>query len=588
MQQTLKKTSKFKLRIFYRISIVFAISVFFSSIIGYVYFNNVVRYQKIQDEITNQIEISNQLTFMTEDIDNFAKSVVVDETLQDELKVYNYDNEFEKLKKYQKISKRLAFYNGLRPYIANSFFELKNGDRFSSNGDINNIQGISDKFETPEIAEFIENPNWIYSNKYIAEEDVRVNNELLCYRTNILSTDDFGEIEGTLYLEIYLDYLIDPIKLYSENYENVVLFGNGEEVLFSKDKNDIITNGMKNIDITKEKTINKIDDGYMLIKPIEKTNWHLCTLISNQYLWSRSSFVLKIFFIMFIISLILILFSVSKVLDKLIEPITELSDSINESSYDNIEFSKIIKTGDEIETLYKCYKNLVDEIKKGIEDKKERDMIEKELEFDIIMSQINPHYLYNVLNTIVYLSASNKNRDVMKVTNALMYTLQTTINLSEHNIETSIENELKLIKSYTEIQGYRYPNRFTIEIFCKEKLKNYKILKTSVQPIVENAIIHGIIVSDKIGKITINIELIDEFIKISVIDNGIGINIDVVNQFYKGEKIEKKQADRNHIGISSIRDRISYLYGEPYKMLIGKTDYDETEVILYLPVIKNI
>ena len=121
-----------KWKILKSITIFIAVSMAFSALAGYLYFVRIVREQKISDEEVKQQQIVNQMQFMTEDIDNFAKSVIIDETLQMALEEEEQLSEFELSRKKDRISKRLAFYNSLKTYVASSFLELENGGRYGS------------------------------------------------------------------------------------------------------------------------------------------------------------------------------------------------------------------------------------------------------------------------------------------------------------------------------------------------------------------------------------------------------------------------------------------------------------------------
>ncbi|MFV0499759.1 MAG: sensor histidine kinase [Bacilli bacterium] len=576
MERKSKGKSKLKWRILRNVSVIITLSMLISSFIGFIYFNRVVRDQKRADEIYNQDQVINQINFITEDIESFAKSIIVDETLQENIKINTFENEFDKVRIFDYVSKRLTFYNGLRTYIAGSFLETEDGRKYSNN--LTDYKALDNKFNKTEINEYIEN-NDAYSSPYFSEE-AWINTPVIAYKTKIWKLNGFGKPQGTLYLEIYLDYFLNIIELYSTKYDNVVLIGSNNEVLFSKDLDNKITDYLKN-----NKETFHLENGYLIKGNIDKNGWTLYTLISNDYLWEQSKFVFEFFLITFFISLLLILFSISKILNSIIKPITKLSYAMSKNTFNEMISIGKTNTGDEIETLYECYQNMILEIQRGIEDRIESEKLKKDMELEIMISQINPHYLYNILNTIVYLSSDSRNEDVVKVTKSLMYSLQATINLGEHNIETSIKDELELTKCYIEIQRYRYPEMFDIEIKCEDNILDFKILKTSIQPLVENAIIHGILSSDRKGKINIFINIVNENIKIAVKDNGIGIEEDIREAFIKKEKNKYIDGDRKHIGISNIRDRIEYLYGTEYKMEINNIEHG-TEVVLTLPIIE--
>ena len=294
-------------------------------------------------------------------------------------------------------------------------------------------------------------------------------------------------------------------------------------------------------------------------------------------------FVFIFFSLSFVISLAAILFTTSRLMEQIIHPVTVLSRRMEKTHYNKLHVQEMVHTGDEIEILYQCYNDMVEEIQRGIEQQRIYEKRTKDMEFDIMLSQINPHYLYNVLNTVVYLSAAGKNKEVVKITNSLIFSLQETLRLGEKNIETTVEKELMLTQCYLDIQKYRYPDVFETVIECGEDLKQCLVPKTIIQPLVENGILHGILPLEEPGIIKVYIYKKEDFLCIEVEDNGEGISRERLEAFEKGEELIYEEKGRKHIGISNVRDRISYLYGEPYGMWMKRLPERGTKVTLHLP-----
>lgn len=144
----------------------------------------------------------------------------------------------------------------------------------------------------------------------------------------------------------------------------------------------------------------------------------------------------------------------------MVRPVTELSKQMERTEYGKQQPIHIVHTGDEIEILYQCFQDMMTELYKGEQERIAYEKQKRDMEYDITLSQINPHYLYNVLNTVVYLSAAGKNQDVVKIVHSLIYTLHETLKVGDGNVETTIEKELELTKCYLDIQRYRYPDFF--------------------------------------------------------------------------------------------------------------------------------
>ena len=575
-----------KRRILLNISIVLVISMVISTVVSYFYFENVVREQKISDEKNKLKQVANQIDFMTEDIHNFAKSIVVDETIQEIMGKESFDSEYQRIKCKDIITKQLVFYNSLRTYIGCSYIELSNGQRFTSNSSNSMEEGyLNEKFTTGEIREYDQHKDWTYSDPYFSRDSGSVQ-RVICSRTQMFDKYSFGKKQGTLYMEIYMDYFLKQIRTYEKDYKNICLIGNDKEILYEKDPQMQISSFLEKGDEEEgEGGVYRVKGGYLLCEDIEEAGWKLYTLITDRYLWERSSFVLEFFLLSFLISLGMILLTTSRLLENIIRPVARLSEQMEHMDYENLHAEEIVHTGDEIQTLYECYGKMLEEIQRSIEERMEYEKQKKDMEFDIMLSQINPHYLYNVLNTVIYLATAEKNENIIKIVNSLIYTLQETLKVGDRNIDTTIQKELELTACYLNIQEYRYPDRFQVRIRCDEQLKSCVVPKTIIQPIVENAILHGILPAEQKGTIDISINRQMDMLCIEITDDGEGISDERLELFERGEEIIYESRGRKHIGISNVRDRIRYLYGEPYGMWICRIEPRGTRVILHLPII---
>jgi Putative regulator of cell autolysis len=580
------KKQYLKRRILLNIFIVLVVSLLISTLISYFYFAKIVRSQSISDEKMKLNQLANQLNFMAEDINSFARSIVVDDIIQKLGREKGFETEYERIKQKDIIRRKLTYYNSLRTYIGSSFIELENGEYFSSNsGNVTNEEYLEEKFTQGELQEYSEQEGWLYSNAYYSSDSGN-GQQVVCKATHMLNKYEFGERQGTLYMEIYMEYFLKQIRDYESNYGNIALIGNDNILLYDNN----LPEGIKDF-INEEKIsdtgVYKVQGGYLIYEEIENARWRICTLIEDKYLWERSNFVMGFFLLSLVISLTLILLITSRLLEKITRPIVRLSNQMKGMDYYNLRAEKSIQAVDEIQTLYECYEKMLQEIRQGIKTQMIHEKQKKDMEFDIVLSQINPHYLYNVLNTVVYLTKAKENESAISVVNALIHTLQETMKSGEDNVNCTIQEELKFTQSYIKIQEYRYPNTFWINIKCEEELKKCIVPKTIIQPIVENAIFHGILPANKAGIIDVTIKKKNENLHIEITDNGVGIIENQMKSFTEGEEIISEEKGRRHIGLSNIRERIKYLCGPPYGIWIDRIEPQGTQVTIHLPVINN-
>ena len=580
MEERKLKKRQLKWRILKSIFLILTVSMTISTIIGFFYFEHVVRGQKISDEQTRMKQVCSQIGFMAEEIKTFAQSILIDKELQELLDKKEFQSEFERQSTYDGIAKRLTFYNSLRTFINNSILQMEDGTCYGTAYTYMDTGYVEKKLERKEIVRY-QQSDATYSDPYINEQG----ETLICYRVQMWDKYVFGTPKAALYLELDMEYFLEQIRMYSALYDNVCLLGDNGKILYDQDPDKVIQGFLESKKELPESGVYKIKGGYLLFDTIGTAGWKVCTLVTNEYLWQRSQFVLVFFVLSFVLTICLILIVITRIMENMIQPVVKLSRQMEKIEYGKFEMVEMVRTGDEIETLYECFRDMLCEIKKGTEQRMQYESQKKEMEFDIMLSQIHPHYLYNVLNTVVYLAAAKKDWDVVKIVRSLIYTLQETLNVGEHTIKTTIEKELELTKCYLTIQEYRYPGMYTVDIACEEKYKNYLVPKTIIQPLVENAILHGILPGESPGMISICIIEEEGFLKITVKDNGVGIAQDCLERFERGEYISTKNKERKHIGISNVRDRIDHLYGKPYGMKIVRGEEKGTSVILKLPLI---
>ena len=577
------RKKQLKWRILSNFALILAVSMVVSSLIGFWYFEQVVREQKISDERSRLQQVASQLAFMTEDIRQFAKNVLIDEELQQFMEEDVSDSEYLKQRRSNKITTRLIFYESLRSYIKNTIIKMEDNTHYGSRYDTADTAYVERKLEREEIAKYDAQGEYSFSDLYT--EDTQGGASLICFQMQMYDKYHFGKRKGTLYMELDAEYLLDPIHTYAGADNYVCMVGEYGNLLYGQDPDGALFECL-NAQGEFTEGIYKTANGYLICNDIEGAGWKLCTLVTNGYLWERSSFVLWFFLCSYLFSVSLILIFISRRLESMIWPITKLSAQMEAIEYSGISLIETVHTGDEIETLYNSFGHMLMQLKKGEEERIRYQEQKHRMEYDITMSQIHPHYLYNVLNTVVYLAAAGKNKDVVEIVHALIATLHSTLEIGNESVETTLEKEIALTESYLNIQKYRYPDIFKADIRCKEELMQCRVPKIVIQPLVENAILHGILPAERPGNVQVLVSVEKGILQILVEDDGVGIEAEYLERFLKGEEILSGQDGRKHIGISNVRDRICYLYGDEYGMEIKNREGGGTSVLLKLPYIK--
>lgn len=212
-------------------------------------------------------------------------------------------------------------------------------------------------------------------------------------------------------------------------------------------------------------------------------------------------------------------------------------------------------------------------------NKKEAELSKKKAEMLSLQSKINPHFLYNTLESIRMKAIANGNRDVGRMLFLLGNLFRN--QLKEDDIIT-IKKEINYCKEYLELFKFRYDDKFNYYINCEPELLNKEIIKFILQPLAENYTVHGIRREDYDNELHINIFKNNDNIKIVIEDNGVGIDKDKINEI--NQKIKEKDFTGKSIGIANTHERILLLYGEEYGLKIDEEFKNGTRIILNIPM----
>ncbi len=438
----------------------------------------------------------------------------------------------------------------------------KNGNAISS--DKNIIFDISDDMmKEPWYIDALNNSDVPVFNPIRKNKD-SMNNILWVLSISHDIKNQKGENLGVIVFDVKYEVLDKYLKsLSSGNQSDSIIVDEKGQIIYYKDADCFINR--KCLDKFSSDTENLKEKKDSLIKVnIDETNWQLITISSmNDLLTLKKSFNYMILSI-FLISLIFTSIVAFSVITKLLRPLVKLEKHIQkfENSLDEFELEE--KVSYEIEILIGYFNEMVRKIK-----------YLREYEIKALHSQINPHFLYNTLDTIIWMAEFEDSEKVIALTKSLANFFR--LSLSNGHEMISLENEITHIKEYLFIQKQRYEDKlsyfFNIE---DESLLSIKVPKIIIQPIVENSIYHGIKNIPDNGIINIDIYSKNSILFISISDNGAG--------FSESHKYMKNKT--GGVGIRNVDKRIKFYYGEKYGVFIEKTEKNKrgTVVTIQLPL----
>lgn len=266
-------------------------------------------------------------------------------------------------------------------------------------------------------------------------------------------------------------------------------------------------------------------------------------------------------------------------------PITELSEVTNQVAKGDLSVRANIRSGAEASVLSNSLNAMIDKINELLEQVKTEQIRLRKAEFELLQSQINPHFLYNTLDAIVWLAEAGDQKKVVSMVGSLSEFFRTSLNHGKDIV--TIKEELQHVGSYLEIQQVRYQDLLQYEICVPNSLCEYLIPKITIQPLVENALYHGIKNKRGLGKIEISGKIESSYFTLQIKDNGIGIKEERLRQV-QNQIFNKKTEESDVYGVYNVNERIRLNFGEAYGITIESTYGEGTVVSVRLPCIKNV
>lgn len=363
-------------------------------------------------------------------------------------------------------------------------------------------------------------------------------------------------------------------------------------VVSSRDKKIPVTKPFKDSTLIKQilahnsTGINTFDmvmegDTYLIAYSyVPRAEWFVVSTIPYSYLNSEATRIgqklLWLSLICLLMSIILsYIFSSSVSL-----PLKSLVKAMNKVKKGNLDIELSDNSRDEIGEVTGNFKSMVTEIKVLMEDIKYKENQKKIAEIKTLQAQINPHFLSNALNTVKWLANAQKADNIETLVASIIQLLH--VSMGKGGDFITVREELEYIKSYIKIQEYSYFDKFEVVFAIEEEILEYKILKFILQPIVENAIIHGIGQTNQKGLISVKAYKYEEELVFIITDNGTGIGREKIESILK---TNGAKSSFSGIGIYNVNERIKLNFGEEYGLNIESMEGLYTSVEVRLPII---
>ena len=313
------------------------------------------------------------------------------------------------------------------------------------------------------------------------------------------------------------------------------------------------------------------EDFFVHKSPIENSDWILVGVSSFSRFKEDSVKLLGIVSVVGVLSLLICMLGIFTLIRYQLLPVKRLGQVMRRVEEGDTTIRAEQKGAQEFQVLAGTFNQMLERIETLMKEEKEQEALTRIYELKALTSQINPHFLYNTLDTIIWMAEFQDHQKVVDITKALSNYFRLSLNAGEEIV--TLRQEIEHVRQYLFIQKERYGDKLEYTIFEPDDIPDIKLPKIVLQPLVENAIYHGIKESERPGKITITVSKRDTFIDICIADNGVGIKENTTSTKELGG-----------VGIKNIKERLTLFFGEAFSMEIESETNAYTKVYLHLPL----
>lgn len=360
---------------------------------------------------------------------------------------------------------------------------------------------------------------------------------------------------------------------YIEDMEANIIYHPQQQLIYS---------GLKEEQIMGKDGVTVENDVIHTVRTLEKGDWRIVGVCYvDEMITAKVEEMVGFLILLLVIVLFAAAFTGMILSQILAKPARELTKAMQsfEKNAENYTYKQVHGT-EEVMMLSDSFDHMVRCIQKLMEQVRQEEITLRKTELKALQAQINPHFLYNTLDAIAWLCEEGRNKDAEDMVTSLAKLFR--ISISKGHELITIEKEIQHAQSYLRIEKFRYKNQFTYRFDVDENCLGYLCNKITLQPIIENAIYHGLNRMVDEGEITIRIREDGDDIILSVEDNGIGMTEEQCQEI-----LRKEPGDRTGIGIKNVNDRIKIYFGEEYGLTITSELDEGTCVDIRMPKVEK-
>ncbi len=580
--QTTKKNRKLSRSIIYIVLIVFVLSIFTINAVQYLYYSKKMSEQAIAETKSLMNLIEEKYKDIESQLVQLSSTIIVNEDL---CKLMNTSS----TQPLEILRTKLKVEAQLKSLVTNYDF-INGAIIIRDDGLIYSSARIFETYYRSTLSqawysELKDNNNFHYSMIHETYTENSGYCDVISYRINFFELRNPNTHHFKLILNIPISYFQNYLSTINLKSGYAILRNHWDDTIYS----DFLGNSNYD-DILNQKDGKEIFETskYMVLnRDIMHDEWTLSIFISKYNLFQNDIGYILLILLISTVVFLLVSIIITIYINRKLRPLTLLRDSMLSLPYSRVIPEIVYDPSNEIGCIWSAFLEMKQELNSSIEKMIEAELNRKNISSDLLLSRINLHFIYNTLNTFIFLVSAKRNEDAITMTRAFISLLHDVIQVGQEKITVSLQEEIATIQQYMIIQNYKYPQPIKVIYDIDENLMDCLIPKMSLEPIVENSVFHGFTQMDYPGEIIIKAEHIKQYLWITISDNGIGMSEKTVEDILLGKENTEMKAHTRGIGIKNIQDRLRLIYGDQSEFILSSIEDVGTTVKFFVPYSKN-
>ena len=562
--------------------IVIIIPILIIGIFSFIQSSKIIQQKVSISNLNTVTQIGERIEFIFQDTHDMSLFLIQNEDVRSFFKLENNNEEGNISAKKMNLERSLLYLISSKAYINSIYFKGFNGISMDTKNASNPIDEEAERqiinlkggyvWDIGKIINYDGSSTNVFSMIRVINDIYEITNNLAIMKINI-SEDSLSRIYSSEF---------------SDKQNDLVIVDADNKIISATDKNRL--GQAMDIDIPEDESYDS-KAGYFQTRLegqdylityyiIENLNYKIINVVLLNGLLKETHVVQTVLLGVIGISLLISILTVFLFTIKVLSPLKKIRQHMKKIENEEFDAQIAVSGNDEITMLGRSFNKMSARLKELINQVYLSQIRQKEAELSVLQSQINPHFLYNALDTIYWMGRMEKAFETSKLVEALAKMFRLSLNSGKEY--TLLKDEVEHVRNYMIIQKKRFGDLIAFDIEADEALLDCRVIKLVLQPLVENAILHGIDKKTGKGSIVVSIKKEEENLIYEIKDNGIGVDVDEMNRL-----LEETGDSNRGLGIKNVNDRLKLYYGDSYGIAFLSGQGEGTTVIVKQPYGKN-